>query len=329
MHLPPELAEAIQQETENVDRAALAQAAADLTQHYRAGHFSALAIKTGAHRAAYLAVRFPATYAASWHAFSEARRLAPEAEIKSILDLGAGPGTAVCAASEVFPLPTRATMVEADPALIALGKRITAQSPHPAVRNANWLKQDIKRGLFWEPHDLVVASYMLDELPLLDARRTVLAAWQYTKQFLMIVEPGTMRGFTFVDLMRSMLIGAGAQILAPCPHSAQCPMALAGDWCHFAARVERTPIHRLLKGGTLGHEDEKFSYVVFSRTPLATAAARIVRHPQKHSGHVQLSLCTPHGLRIQTIGKSQKGCYKLARAAAWGDPWKDDPDSHP
>ena len=99
-------------------------------------------------------------------------------------------------------------------------------------------------------------------------------------------------------------------------------MAAVGDWCHFAARVERTAIHRQIKGGALGHEDEKFSYVVFSRMPFATASTRIVRHPQKRSGHVQLRLCTSQGLRDQIIGKSQKEIYKRARVAAWGDPWE-------
>ncbi|HEY6253039.1 MAG TPA: small ribosomal subunit Rsm22 family protein [Candidatus Angelobacter sp.] len=322
MHLPFQLAQAIQQEIENVDRAALIQAAAQLTQHYRAGHFSALAIKTTAHRAAYLAVRFPATFAASWRAFSEVRRLAPEVEIKSILDLGSGPGTAVCAAAEVFPSVGLATMVEANRALIALGRRITAQSPHAAVRSANWIQQDVQQSLSCEPHDLVVASYVLHELPLASARQAVLAAWQCTKEFLVIVEPGTMRGFTFVALMRSMLINTGAYILAPCPHALECPMAVMGDWCHFAQRLERTSLHREIKGGTLGYEDEKFSYVVFSRKPLTAAAARIVGRPQKHGSHVHLTLCTPAGLSNQTVTKSQKETYKLARAAAWGDPWE-------
>ena len=103
-------------------------------------------------------------------------------------------------------------------------------------------------------------------------------------------------------------------------------MAAAGDWCHFAQRLERTSIHRRIKSGALGHEDEKFSYVVFSREPFAAAAARIVRHPQKRGGHVQLTLCTPEGLRDRTIGKSRKEAYRRARKAAWGDPWSDGSD---
>ena len=103
-------------------------------------------------------------------------------------------------------------------------------------------------------------------------------------------------------------------------------MAAAGDWCHFAQRLERTSLHRQIKSAAVGHEDEKFSYLVFSRTPHAAAKARIVRHPQKRTGHVQLILCTPQGLRDQTISKSQKEEYRLGRKATWGDAWDGPPD---
>ena len=52
------------------------------------------------------------------------------------------------------------------------------------------------------------------------------------------------------------------------------------------------------------------------------AGARIVRHPGKHSGHVQLTLCTPAAkLENQTITRSSKAAYKQARKAEWGDLW--------
>jgi ribosomal protein RSM22 (predicted rRNA methylase) len=98
-------------------------------------------------------------------------------------------------------------------------------------------------------------------------------------------------------------------------------MATAGDWCHFAQRVERSSLHRQLKGGELGYEDEKFSYVVLSRQPLPTAPARVIRHASIRKGHVELQLCTPSGLERVTIGKSKKGQYRAARKAGWGDAW--------
>lgn len=326
MNLPSHLTEALQQESESVNRAALTQAAAQLTAQYQSGHLSSPAIRTEAQRAAYLTVRVPATFAASLHVFSEIRRLAPEAEVKSVLDLGAGPGTALHAAGEVFSSITRATLVEMDSNMIAIGKRMAAKSSCSIFRNAKWLQRDIAQVIACDPHDLVAISYALGELPAAVVSRTVLQAWENTKGFLVLVEPGTRRGFALIRDARTALIRSGAHILAPCPHALECPMAAAGDWCHFGQRLERTSLHRQIKSGALGHEDEKFSYVVFSREPFTAANARIVRHPQKHSGHIQLRLCTLQGLLDRTIGKSQKEPYRLARKAAWGDPWSEDPD---
>ena len=321
MPLPPKLREAIEQEIETVDRTKLVKAAEELTETYKSAKYASPAIKTQAQRAAYLAVRFPATFAANLRVFSEVQRLEPGAAISSILDIGAGPGTALYAAAQIFPSLSQATLIEGDVALIELGKRLSGNSSHAAIRNARWMRQDMQKGLLNEAHDLVVISYTLGELSPAEAERIVINAWGRTKQFLAIIEPGTMRGFDFVLKARALLIGSGALVLAPCPHANECPMAALGDWCHFAVRIQRTSLHRQMKHGALGHEDEKFSYVVFARNLTARPAARIVRHPQKHSRHVELTLCTPDGLKRETITRSQKETYKLARHADWGDSW--------
>src|SRR5215813_318618 len=126
MALPEELSEAIQQETGTVQLAELARAAAELTQHYRAGQAGRPAITTQAHRAAYLAVRFPATFAANLRVFTEIQRLAPDIRINSLLDLGSGPGTAFYAATGIFLQLSQSTLIEADSSLIELGKRLSA-----------------------------------------------------------------------------------------------------------------------------------------------------------------------------------------------------------
>jgi ribosomal protein RSM22 (predicted rRNA methylase) len=322
MRLSAELQDIIQRETDKVDHRKLAQAAAQLTEHYKAADFSTPAVATEAHRAAYLAVRMPATYAAISRVFAEIKLRAPQEEIASLLDLGAGPGTTLFAAAQQFPQLRQATLIESNAGWIAMGKRLAEQSDSAAIQQAQWMKQDLRSGLACEKHDLVVISYTLGELPQPAAEAVLNKALKCAGKFLVVIEPGTRRGFAAINAARSALIAGAATILMPCPHHFTCPMAAAGDWCHFAQRVERTSQHRQLKGGELGYEDEKFSYLVAAKSPTPSTGARIIRHPGKHSGHVQLVLCTAEGkIQNRTITRSSKESYRGARKAEWGDLW--------
>jgi ribosomal protein RSM22 (predicted rRNA methylase) len=322
MRLPAELLDAIQQETDKVDRRKLVQATAQLTERYKAADFSSPAIATEPHRAAYLAVRLPATYAAVRRVLAEINARTPQIEIASMLDLGAGPATALFAAAQTFPQLRQATLVEADAGWIALGKRLAAHVRLLESLKVEWSKQDLRSGLTCDKHDLVVISYTLGELPQTAADAVLNKAWKCAGKFLVVIEPGTRRGFAAVNAARSAMIANAAHIFAPCPHASACPMATAGDWCHFSQRVERTSQHRRLKGGDLGYEDEKFSYLVAAKNNSPSLGSRIVRHPGKHSGHVQLALCTPQGrIENRTVTRSSKEAYKRARKAEWGDSW--------
>ena len=298
----------------------MAQAAAQLTERYTAGDFSAPAILNDAQRAAYLAVRFPATYAVDRRVFSELKLRAPEAQITTLLDLGAGPGTALFAAAEIFPRLERATLIEADEQWIKLGKNLARLSGlNPDVQ---WSRGDLRSGFSCDQHDAVVISYVLGELAPAAAEAVVRQAWRCAAKFLVIVEPGTPRGFSMIEAARSTLISSGAEIVAPCPHKLRCPMAIRNDWCHFSQRLERTAEHRQLKGGELGYEDEKFSYVIAAREAVAFGGARVVRHPGRHSGHIELTLCAQPGqIERKTVTRSRKEAFRAARKAEWGEIW--------
>jgi ribosomal protein RSM22 (predicted rRNA methylase) len=75
-----------------------------------------------------------------------------------------------------------------------------------------------------------------------------------------------------------------------------------------------------LKEGSLGYEDEKFCYLIASKTPGALFSNRIIRHPLKQSGHVRLTLCTDQGkIEEKTISRKDKSLYRQARDSEWGD----------
>ncbi|HKF22813.1 MAG TPA: small ribosomal subunit Rsm22 family protein [Candidatus Angelobacter sp.] len=323
MRLPEELLAAIQREVENIDRRALVRSSAELTRRYRAADFSAPPIRNQQHRAAYLTARLPATFAANWRVFAEIRERAPDIAISSFLDLAAGPGTALFAAAEVFPALQQATLMESDSAWIEIGQRLAAGHSLAGLRRAEWRCCDLRTPFECSSHDLVVMSYALGELPKSAAEALLSRAWRLAKQFLVVIEPGTMRGFDVVHSVRTFLLTQNAGILAPCPHRNACPMAGTRDWCHFVQRLERSSAHRQAKTGSLGYEDEKFSYVAASREIFPPPAARIVRHPRKHGGHVELTLCAGGGSRIETrtVARSEGAIYRLARQSEWGDAW--------
>ncbi|OEV06170.1 small ribosomal subunit Rsm22 family protein, partial [Streptomyces nanshensis] len=171
--------------------------------------------------------------------------------------------------------------------------------------------------------DLVTVSYVLGELPEREQTAVVGAAARAGRA-VVVTEPGTPEGYARVIAARDLLVAAGLRVLAPCPHSAPCPMVPGEDWCHFAARVSRSSLHRQVKGGSLPYEDEKFSYVAAAYPEVAggPAAGRIVRRPQKRKGQVLLELCTAeNGLRPATVTKRHGADYRAARDVKWGDVW--------
>ncbi len=268
----------------------------------------------------------PATFATNRRVLQEIATLVPGWQARSLLDLGAGPGTTMWAASEVFPSIESYTLLERDGKVLDIGRRLAANSQTQAVRDAVWIKSNLT-GTSGPDADLVVISYALGELAPEERNSAIDCALSRAKQMLILVGPGTPSDFQTVLSARAHLLELGAHVLAPCPHESACPMAEGSDWCHFSQRLERSSDHRRLKSGALGYEDEKFSYVVATRDAAAKAPARILRHPLKHSGHVKLRLCTETGLVPITVTKSQKESYRQARKAEWGDAWSADPNS--
>ena len=197
-------------------------------------------------------------------------------------------------------------MVEIEPEMVAAGKEL--------LPDGRWLTGDISAAA--GRADLVLVSYVLGELPNVPVTATRL--WEHATDSIAFVEPGTPAGYRRILEARASVIGAGGHTVAPCPHDLTCPLP-AHDWCHFAVRLPRSKLHRRAKAVELGYEDEKFSYAVLSREPLAKVPARIIRQPQVRSGHVNLVTSEPDGIHQRTVSRKQGRGYKEAKGAAWGD----------
>lgn len=321
MNLPDVLRIALADELAAIPQKSLAEATTRLSARYRAdrsSHEAGRLARSPVDIAAYAAYRLPATFAAISAALVEARQRHPRWQPATLLDAGAGPGTALWAAHTVWPVLARVTLLERERAMIDFGKRLAAHAGAAVVREAIWQQRDLLEPWEHAPCDLVIMAYTLGELPLPRLNELIARLWSVTGDTLVIVEPGTPAGFALIRQARQQLIDAGGYVIAPCPHQEACPMP-DNDWCHFAQRVARTPLHRQVKQATLSYEDEKFSYVAVSRLPAPPLAGRVLRHPQVRPGHIYLDLCTPSGLRHPIVTRKDHAAFREARDLRWGD----------
>src|SRR5262245_65845024 len=95
MELPPPLRQAVERALSGRRPTDLAVAAAALSQRYRDERRDGrLHVASDEDALAYLAVRLPATYAAVRASFAAIKQARPDFAPKTVLDIGAGPGTA-------------------------------------------------------------------------------------------------------------------------------------------------------------------------------------------------------------------------------------------
>jgi ribosomal protein RSM22 (predicted rRNA methylase) len=320
MQLPLDLQHAIDREVESKGLLTLIEARETLTDRYRGPRQKGPHITQDSERLSYLLTRMPATYAANFKVWQAIKERAPDLAIGSLLDLGAGPGTAMWAACELFPSIKKITLIEQDSSLANFGQRLIHNSniDSHGIKEAKWIIDNLETIDSFPSHDVVILSYSIGELPPEFISKLIEKSWAAANQMLMIIEPGTPVGFERIRKIRSQLIEMKGNLIAPCPNHLPCPMS-GRDWCHFAARVERTSLHRRLKGGTLGYEDEKFSYVAATKQPYPLPHARVLREPQRRSGHVILTLCTEGIVKQETLSKRHPEAYRIARKLDWGD----------
>ncbi len=311
MQFPSELTRSLEALLEGVPRKELAAAAARISAGFRQGKTSQ-PITTPLQATAYAVARMPATFAACAAVCSRLAEVLPEFAPQSLLDVGAGTGAASWAAVTQWPKIASVTMLDRNPALTALARRLAAAGP---LAKAEFLAGDLSvRG---PSADLVVASYVLAELVQERAGLVARDLWQSAEVGLVLVEPGTPDGFTRIRAARAALIEAGAHIAAPCTHDRDCPL-LEDDWCHFSQRLPRSRDHMLLKDATVPFEDERYSYVVAIRQK-AARGARILAPPLPTKPGLTFKLCDETGLHARFVAARDKAEYRRVRRLGWGD----------
>jgi ribosomal protein RSM22 (predicted rRNA methylase) len=294
------------------------QTAADhLSDVYCKQHFSQ-AFEDSRRILSYLAVRLPAIYGV----VARILHTIPEDHIRTLVDVGAGPATALWAAQERFKHLRKAVLFERHPGMRVVGQRLAKELAHPSLQ-VEWCPQHVEHVQDLGTADLVILSYALGEIDFSHYERLMTAIYKAAGQFIVLIEPGTPHGFQAIKIARQALIALGGKVVAPCTHDRACPL-VAGDWCHFSERIARSDLHRVVKRGDLAYEDEKYSYVIIAKGQhFRHKSARVIKMPLRRTGHVLLDLCDETGLHKVTYSRKDSTLYRNARKVRWGNLWPD------
>jgi len=312
MDIPQELKEKIEKISIN-QHAQIIEESQLISKKYRENDGKGKKLVTKQSEAiAYAISRMPATYCAVYTALSHTLKNYNQ-DIKSVLDVGAGTGAATWAVADLVQVD-EITCLEREEEMRKIGSCLMNQH----ISMVKWKAFDLVQDEIKENADLVITSYVINELAEADREESIIKMWNATKGLLVIIEPGTPQGFSHILQARKLLLEQGANIVAPCTHNNKCSVG-NDDWCGFYTRVTRSKMQKQAKNGELGYEDEKFSYIAFSKTPVTQSEAVILRHPQINSGYVKVKLCTRNGIQEKTYSKKDKEIYKRIKKMDAGD----------
>lgn len=303
---------------------------------------------------AYLGFRMLSSYAVVRRLLRECANANPEFQPTSMLDFGAGPGTALWAAHDVWPGHIRECVnIEPSESMVQAGNYLLRDA-ETAYANVSWHSTITDPSLKHTQYSLVVAANVMGELPSDRARAAALQImWNHVDPDggqLLLIEPGTKWGFRTIATARAVLADPandGVRLEAPCTHAMACPMTSKetnprGISCQFPQRTPMPVIDSSNQKRKSRHSFPpvtKFCYLRASanegvsdetRTADETDEAyeRIISPPLHRNKHVILDVCNSSGAlqrRVYSKGKMKvyPGAYRVARKSEYGGLWVD------
>ncbi|KAJ7597360.1 mitochondrial small ribosomal subunit Rsm22-domain-containing protein [Mycena floridula] len=254
---------------------------------------------------AFASVALPAHYSAIIAVLDHVKhRLESDWCIKRVVDWGAGTGSGIWAALQVFQNPEFANSQEEDvklsnstvesyfaiekrDGLSAIGKRLVRDKDLGNLdifwQRAFHEEDKVSRAIDHET--LALSAFILSSLSSNYARQQLITEiWESGAHTIVLLDHATKAGFEAIVEARQQLLKMGTKefedpevdewpvrgchVVAPCPHDKACPLHHPGEIrlvCKFSQRLQRPSFVRLTKHSSQGHEDIEYSYVVLRR----------------------------------------------------------------
>jgi hypothetical protein len=230
-----------------------------------------------------------------------------------VADLGAGPLTVVqalwLARPDLRQASLRFVCVDRSGSVLKKGRDLFRRL---AGEDCPWQVDILQAGMTTRlktPVDLLVAANALSEYP---ARRRddpedrlSMALLRDVKPGgrMLLVEPGTRAGGRLITSLRERLLEEGLSVLAPCPHTEECPMPGRGNrpWCHFGFETRGAPAWLAELSAAAGLSKARaslsFLYLAAGESEVAPGRVRVVSEPFAVPGGPQARYaCAAQGL---------------------------------
>jgi ribosomal protein RSM22 (predicted rRNA methylase) len=236
-----------------------------------------------------------------------------------VLDLGAGPGTAILAASSYLAhtrpgREVRFVAIEQNQGALTMAHALfkhVAPPEHVFESAALDLSSASLRSLLGvSTFDIVIAANLLNEMDEEKAFQLceeLVSTLLCAKGCLLIIDPALRETTRPLMRLRNRLLKSGAsRVVAPCLHQQRCPMLAAHerDWCHFYIDWDRPDYLRKLDTlSGMDHTHLKMAYFILAQQPGAVASSasglaklwRVVSSPLISKGKKELVLCGEEG----------------------------------
>lgn len=259
----------------------------------------------------------------------------PSGRAWSILDIGAGMGTATFAASafardRALAPSCEVVAVETDVGALDVMQGLTEELQRAGhilpttvrTEQVSWQEVDMVRV---DPRgfDLIIFGLVLNETPGSEDERLAQIE-SFAQRYLapsgslIIVEPALRSFSRALQRMRDRLSESpgGVSVFAPCPHHRACPLLVRErDWCHDQLLLPLPePLASLASESGLRRERLTFAYLTLRADGQNLAAAlgegrplqRVVGGPRETKGKTEWDLCGPEGLtRLRLLDRER------------------------